>query len=103
MDPSDKDEPTPIRFKGDHEDTPPAAWVGMWQGHCRNYHGGMLPFGLKRWGYVFWNYKRLKRSRGRDVLRRAWPPARAGAVTPEAETLEASALGTTEGETQVGN
>lgn len=61
-----------LPFHYDAEDKPPLAWVILWRGRYSNYHGGIIPPTLKRWGWVFWEWRRLTESRGKDVVKRVW-------------------------------
>jgi hypothetical protein len=72
MAPSERDEPRRISFTGDHEDEPSKAWVELWGGCIRNYVGEIVPFSLKRWGYIFWDSERLERSRAEAGVRRVY-------------------------------
>jgi hypothetical protein len=63
-------------FERDHEDRPPLAWVVLWRGRYSSWFGGRIPISVKRWGYVFWDCRRLNTSRGKDVVLRVWPTQR---------------------------
>ena len=60
-------------FERDHEDKPSLAWVVLWRGRYSSWFGAGIPVSLKRWGYVFWDCRRLNTSRGKDVVLRVWP------------------------------
>ncbi|KAK4148733.1 hypothetical protein C8A00DRAFT_38682 [Chaetomidium leptoderma] len=57
-----------LPFSGDAEDAPPLAWVIAWRATYSNTYGKSLPDSLKEWGYVFWDNKRLIKSKGVDVV-----------------------------------
>lgn len=59
-----------LPFVGDAEDQPPLAWVIFWRGRYSNRYGEAVRPGLQRWGYVFWDRKRLIQIKGtQEVLR----------------------------------
>jgi hypothetical protein len=59
-----------LPFSGDAEDEPPLAWVIYWMGRYSNSYGGAIQASLQSWGHVFWDRKRLIRSKGtEEVLR----------------------------------
>jgi hypothetical protein len=61
-----------LPFSGDKEEGPNLAWVIMWRGIYRNLYGGILPESLKAWGYVFWDAKRMLKTKGKETLVRTW-------------------------------
>lgn len=59
-----------LPFSGDTEDSPPLAWVTQWRGIYSNRYGEDLPNGLKQWGHVFWDRRRLIKSKGMEAVLR---------------------------------
>ncbi|KAK4098005.1 hypothetical protein N658DRAFT_509926 [Parathielavia hyrcaniae] len=57
-----------LPFLGDDEDAPPLAWVIIWRGRYSNEYGEHIDFRYKRWGYVFWDYRRLNESGAKKQL-----------------------------------
>ncbi|KAK3291624.1 uncharacterized protein B0H64DRAFT_367002 [Chaetomium fimeti] len=47
---------------------PPVAWVVMWRGQFKNEYGQAVDERFRKWGYVFWDCKRLKESGRRETL-----------------------------------
>ncbi len=60
-----------LSFSGDTEDEPPLAWIMYWRGRYSNtYAGASVDNSLQEWGYVFWDRRRLVRSKGREEVLR---------------------------------
>lgn len=57
-------------FWADSSHTPPLAWMTEWRGRYNNRYGEDIPRTLKLCGHVFWDERRLVRSRGMDLIRR---------------------------------
>jgi hypothetical protein len=57
-----------LTFDGDVETGPPLAWVIYWKGHYVNRYGDALEPSVQRWGYVFWDNRRLVKSQGLEEL-----------------------------------
>ncbi len=55
-------------FRGDSSYRPPLAWVTEWRGRYINRYGEDIPHILKLCGHVFWDEKRLVRSKGMDLV-----------------------------------
>ncbi len=55
-------------FSGDKEDGPPVAWAIIWRGIYSNWYGRMIPYSLQKWGYVFWDVKRIVKTGGKQRL-----------------------------------
>jgi hypothetical protein len=63
-----------ILFLGDRDPhAPPLAWVMMWRGQYRNEFGRAVNGRFKRWGFVFWDCKRLDASGCKERLARELP------------------------------
>ncbi|KAK3305233.1 uncharacterized protein B0T15DRAFT_555182 [Chaetomium strumarium] len=60
-------------FGADAEDEPPLAWFVVFRGRYCNWCGGVLPWGLKCWGWVFWDRQRLEKMAGWMLERLAGP------------------------------
>lgn len=76
--PSDEDAAQARRdrllFLGDRDPgVPPLAWVIMWRGQYYNEFGRMINGKFKRWGFVFWDCKRLNASGLKERLVRELP------------------------------
>ncbi|KAL5343436.1 hypothetical protein BJX70DRAFT_169383 [Aspergillus crustosus] len=71
---------TPIFFNGDqlfnhkkpNELYPPFAWTWIWEGHYNNLYGYCLPSDIQRWGYIFWDKKRLEITQANTLLLNQW-------------------------------
>ena len=65
------------RHRDRAEAAAPLGWVVRWRGRRGNEYGQGTPVGLRRWGYVFWDWERLSLSQerggggGKEVVRRA--------------------------------
>ena len=59
-----------LPFSGDIEDGPPLAWVISWRGRHSNGYGDIIPEALEAWGYMFWDTKRLLKTKGKEILGR---------------------------------
>ncbi|KAH6842393.1 hypothetical protein B0I37DRAFT_345361 [Chaetomium sp. MPI-CAGE-AT-0009] len=59
-----------LPFPGDDDDPggPPLAWVIMWRGQYKNEYGRAIEDRFKKWGYVFWDCKRLNASGRKEKL-----------------------------------
>lgn len=55
---------------------PSFAWVIIWRGRYSNKYGEAIPTPLKRWGYVFWDVKRLLKTKDKETLVRTWEAER---------------------------
>ena len=57
----------PLTFRGDSEADartgPPFAWTIHHGGTYKSLYGDYIGEDLERWGYVFWDFKRLERAR----------------------------------------
>lgn len=61
----------PLPFRGDNDaDAPPLAWTTLWKDTYSNLYGFYTSNGLREWGYVFWDSKRLEKSGFRELLRK---------------------------------
>lgn len=60
-------------FQGYGEpNAPPLAWTTIWGGTYSELYGWYISDEMRRWGYVFWDAERLKRTGGIEVLMRQW-------------------------------
>ncbi|CAM1502471.1 Fc.00g044550.m01.CDS01 [Cosmosporella sp. VM-42] len=60
-------------FKGDRYDSPPLAWVMIWQETCSNIYGSdYLPEKFYSWGYIMWDACRLVDTGAAVVLDQQW-------------------------------
>lgn len=60
-----------LGFSREAEDGPPLAWVIYWRGKYSNRYGETVDPGLHKWGYVFWDKKRLVKMKGTEEVLRA--------------------------------
>ncbi|KAL2178450.1 uncharacterized protein P884DRAFT_276976 [Thermothelomyces heterothallicus CBS 202.75] len=58
-----------LPFLGDKEDAPPLAWVILWRGKYVNEYGDVIDYRLKKWGFIFWDCRRLNESGAKHYIR----------------------------------
>lgn len=63
-----------MEFGGDAvpPDTPPIAWVILWDGKYVNFFGECVPGGLSEWGYVIWCERRLAQAGVKETIFKQW-------------------------------
>ncbi|KAJ3540505.1 hypothetical protein NM208_g5036 [Fusarium decemcellulare] len=59
-------------FNGDRDDSPPLAWVTIWQELYSNIYSNYIPEPLHKWGYIMWDAGRLVDSGAMAILDREW-------------------------------
>jgi hypothetical protein len=64
-----------LPFSGNTEDGPPVAWAIIWRGIYGNWYGRMISYSLQKWGYVFWDVKRIVKTGGKQRLQQSCAPA----------------------------
>jgi hypothetical protein len=57
-----------LPFSRDKQEGPNLARAIIWRGISRNMYDGLLPESSKAWGYVFWDAKRMLRTKGEETL-----------------------------------
>ncbi|WYZ42464.1 hypothetical protein EsH8_VI_000163 [Colletotrichum jinshuiense] len=66
-----------VDFAGDGipPNTPPLAWVLLWNGRYANIYGDYVPELLRRCGYVIWDEQRWVDTQARDFIFKQWETA----------------------------
>lgn len=66
-----------VDFAGDGipPNTPPLAWVLLWNGRYANIYGDYVPELLRRCGYVIWDEQRWIDTQARDFIFKQWETA----------------------------
>ncbi|KAF4462058.1 hypothetical protein FALBO_11134 [Fusarium albosuccineum] len=61
-----------MSFNGDKDDSPPLAWVTIWNEAYSNLYSDFIPEPLRRWGYIMWDGGRLADSGAAAIMDREW-------------------------------
>ncbi|KAK3307675.1 uncharacterized protein B0T15DRAFT_433406 [Chaetomium strumarium] len=61
-----------LLFGDGAEDKQPLGWVVVFRGKYCNWYGGVLPWELKCWGWVFWDSQRLEKTGMLEKLAGPW-------------------------------